>query len=125
MASTTSKRLGAVFACAALLAVGLWLLHRQQQPRLAPSQRPSVAPKPVVAAPVPAVPEPVVEVSPADAVQRANEEVATLRMYEAHAPLRTAAVANPDSPENREVLQTMVMKALRSQGDGSAQVTKP
>lgn len=36
----------------------------------------------------------------------------TMRMYEAHAPLRTAAVANPDSAENREILQTMVTKAL-------------
>jgi hypothetical protein len=71
------------------------------------------------------VPAPVVEVSPVDAAQRANEEAATLRMYEAHAPLRTAAVANPESPENRAVLQTMVMKALRSQGGGSAPVTKP
>lgn len=34
------------------------------------------------------------------------------RMYQAHAPLRTASFANPDSVENRRVLQTMLSKAL-------------
>lgn len=38
--------------------------------------------------------------------------VATDRMIAAHAPLRTPAVANPDSEENRQILQTMVLKAL-------------
>jgi hypothetical protein len=40
------------------------------------------------------------------------EAVGTRRMYGAHAPLRTPAVANPDSEQNRRILQTMVTKAL-------------
>lgn len=40
------------------------------------------------------------------------EVLASVRMYMAHAPLRAPAVANPDSPENREILNTMVLKAL-------------
>lgn len=41
-----------------------------------------------------------------DEVQR------TQQMYLAHAPLRTAEVADPDSATNRRILQTMVEKAL-------------
>lgn len=41
-----------------------------------------------------------------------NEVAATHRMYAAHAPLRAPAVANPDSVQNRQILQTMVNKAL-------------
>jgi hypothetical protein len=33
-------------------------------------------------------------------------------MIAAHAPLRAPAVADPDSPENRVILQTMLSKAL-------------
>jgi hypothetical protein len=40
------------------------------------------------------------------------EIVATRRMYGAHASLRTPEVANPDSAANRQILQTMVTKAL-------------
>lgn len=42
----------------------------------------------------------------------ATEVAATRRMFAAHASLRTAAVANPDSAQNRLILQTMVLKAL-------------
>jgi hypothetical protein len=33
-------------------------------------------------------------------------------MYMAHAPLRDPAVADPDSEQNRQILQSMVTKAL-------------
>lgn len=46
----------------------------------------------------------------ADPVQ--TEVLGTIRMYRAHAPLRTSTVANPDSAENQEILRTMVNKAL-------------
>jgi hypothetical protein len=42
----------------------------------------------------------------------AREAAGTERMYEAHAPLRTPDFANADSAANRQVLQTMVLKAL-------------
>lgn len=46
---------------------------------------------------------------------RPNQEVvATRRMYLAHAPLRQQAIADPDSSENRRILQTMVLKAMRT-----------
>lgn len=33
-------------------------------------------------------------------------------MIQAHAPLRDPRIADPNSPENRQILQAMVMKAL-------------
>ncbi len=42
-----------------------------------------------------------------------NEPDATRRMYAAHAPLRVPEVADPDSETNRQILQTMVQKALQ------------
>jgi hypothetical protein len=36
-------------------------------------------------------------------------------MYMAHASLRTPEVADPDSTTNRQILQTMIAKALRAQ----------
>lgn len=46
--------------------------------------------------------------------------VGTRRMIAAHAPLRTPAVADPDSVENKRILQAMVFKALeRSSSDSS------
>jgi hypothetical protein len=44
--------------------------------------------------------------------QQAEEVAATIRMYLAHAPLRTPEVADPDSKANKQILQTMVLKAL-------------
>ena len=41
-----------------------------------------------------------------------DEELATSRMYAAHVSLRTPEVANADSVTNREILQTMVLKAI-------------
>ena len=42
-----------------------------------------------------------------------TESRATLQMYAAHAPLRAPELANPDSTTNRQILQTMVQKALQ------------
>ena len=50
--------------------------------------------------------------SAASSAASTGEVAATRRMYGAHAPLRTQAVANPDSEQNRQILQTMVTKAL-------------
>jgi hypothetical protein len=36
-------------------------------------------------------------------------------MYAAHAPLRTPEVADPDSAANKQIPQTMVLKALAQQ----------
>ncbi len=41
-----------------------------------------------------------------------SEAQATARMYAAHASLRTPEVADPDSKANKQILQTMVLKAL-------------
>ncbi len=46
------------------------------------------------------------------ALPRIDEVTATRRMILAHAPFRDPKVADPDSVENRHVLQTMVAKAL-------------
>lgn len=40
------------------------------------------------------------------------EVAATRRMYGAHAPLRTPEVSDPDSEQNRLILELMVRKAL-------------
>src|SRR5688572_5336159 len=45
-----------------------------------------------------------------------NAEVrATRAVYIAHAPLRTTEISNPDSEQNRQILQSMVEKALSRQ----------
>jgi hypothetical protein len=57
-------------------------------------------------APPPAVAKPAPPANPA--VMAATE-----RMYLAHASLRTPEVADPDSASNRQILNTMVEKALK------------
>jgi len=44
------------------------------------------------------------------------ESIATRRMYMAHASLRKPEVSNPDSVQNREILEIMVRKALAGNG---------
>lgn len=44
--------------------------------------------------------------------QAADGQAATVRMYAAHASLRTPEVADPDSITNKRILSTMVGKAL-------------
>lgn len=80
-------------------------------------------PQPAAETPKTSLPiEPAVAASPKPAQAAAEttstpaaaipEAVGTRRMYAAHAPLRTPAVADPDSGQNRQILQTMVSKAL-------------
>jgi hypothetical protein len=52
------------------------------------------------------------KISPAPVSLPVAARVGTARMYMAHAPLRVPAVADPDSEENRRILETMVRKAL-------------
>jgi hypothetical protein len=69
----------------------------------------AVAATPAVLTPPPAPPPAVAKPAPP-----ANPAVmaATERMYLAHASLRTPEVADPDSASNRQILDTMVAKAL-------------
>lgn len=87
----------------------------------AASSRPAAAPVAVADAPpttraveisaAPGQPAAIV-FQPAAPAPVQNETAATARMYAAHAPLRTPEVADPDSAANRQILQTMVFKAL-------------
>ena len=72
----------------------------------------AVAAPPAVLTPPPAPPPAVAKpASPANPAAMA----ATERMYLAHASLRTPEVADPDSASNRQILDTMVLKALARQ----------
>ncbi len=48
-----------------------------------------------------------------------SAESGTLMMYRAHASLRTSEVSDPNSEGNRQVLTTMVAKALQNMKGGS------
>lgn len=53
------------------------------------------------------------EIIPSSTPAQCVEEVAaTRRMYASHAPLRAPELVDPDSNTNREILQTMVQKAM-------------
>jgi hypothetical protein len=68
---------------------------------------------------LPATPPP-----PAGEAMTPDREVAaTHRMYLAHAPLRTPEVADPDSKGNRQILQSMVTKALNRAGQNSPAIS--
>ena len=94
-----------------LTGTAVWFLCRRHEPRL-PSKAPQTAaaskPASPVAAPAAAPAQPPAPIPP----QQADEVAATARMYLAHAPLRTPEVSDPDSAANRQILQTMVGKAL-------------
>ncbi len=45
-----------------------------------------------------------------------EQVLATRRMVAAHSPLREPSVADPDSPENKQILQAMLAKALEQPG---------
>lgn len=68
---------------------------------------------PTVAAPsIPAPPLPAAPTVIGESAQIQSETAATARMYAAHAPLRVPEVADPDSASNKQILATMVAKAL-------------
>ena len=72
----------------------------------------AVAATPAVLTPPPAPPPAVAKpASPANPAAMA----ATERMYLAHASLRMPEIADPDSASNRQILDTMVSKALGRQ----------
>ncbi len=92
-------------------------------PAAAPLPAPMPAVPPIAAAPAPEPTVPATEPTPttsattaavqtAPALPHIDEVTATRRMILAHAPLRDPKVADPDSVENRQVLETMVAKAL-------------
>jgi hypothetical protein len=102
---------------AAMAVAALWYLLRVREPakpHVAPVVS-TVSPTPrVEAAPLPSQPpEPAPPATaPTQAITETAEMRATNRMIMAHASLRAPAEANPDSKENREILQTMLSKAL-------------
>jgi hypothetical protein len=83
-----------------------------------PETLPATTPAPAAVLTSPPAPPPAVAkpASPANPAVMA----ATERMYLAHASLRTPEVADPDSASNRQILQTMVEKALSSGASGPA-----
>lgn len=89
----------------------------------------AVAFQPESAAPVgePGTPGASAPATPATPVSLAEQQiVGTHRMYLAHAPLRAAEIADPDSASNRRILQRMVSKALlRSAQPSIATSVKP
>jgi hypothetical protein len=92
-------------------------------PTAAPLPMPTPAAPPISAAqvqeptaptadPTPNSAAPAATIVAAPALPHIDEVTGTRRMILAHAPLRDPRVANPDSVENRQVLQSMVAKAL-------------
>jgi hypothetical protein len=61
-----------------------------------------------------------VHVEVAGSVAPRSEIESTQQMIAAHAVLRDPRVADPDSAENRMILQTMVLKALANRAPSSA-----
>lgn len=103
--------------CVASIAIGLvalvyWSRVKPAAP-VAPELKTAAHLPPAQAKPLElsAVPSTTV-VAPPQHVPLINEVVATERMYMAHVPLRNPEVADPDSENNRRILQTMVVKAL-------------
>jgi len=71
------------------------------------------APMLVAAAEPVEVPSPEqVPLTPEQRALVAQNQQAMLGMISAHRSLRTEAVSDPDSPENRAILQSMIIKAL-------------
>jgi hypothetical protein len=105
-----TSRAKLLFFCLILAAIGAaYSLWSRRQPAPIAVSAPAVptAP-PVVAAQSTVTTPPVPPAAPANPAAVA----ATERMYLAHASLRTPEVADPDSASNRQILQTMVTKAL-------------
>lgn len=103
-----------VLAIALVLLVGLALRYfptkrLTKQPAAVTASAPASPSIPtIVSAPVAEKPVP----APAPVPENKVELIATARMYAAHASLRTPEVADPDSQSNKQILQTMVLKAL-------------
>ncbi|HET7535061.1 MAG TPA: hypothetical protein VFJ90_01305 [Candidatus Didemnitutus sp.] len=70
-------------------------------------------------------PAPVASAAATPPPESKAEELGTARMYAAHAALRVPEVADPDSKTNRQILQTMVSKALARQASQSSPAKNP
>lgn len=53
--------------------------------------------------------------SPDEGIEDSPQVIGSLLMYQAHVSLRQPAINDPDSPENKALLETMVFKALAKQ----------
>ena len=115
----STRRIGTGIACAALVVVtAVWILRQPaDQPveleseSLPGALAPSEPVKPIVYETATG-PEAAVVVSSPPSSPNSAENFATERMVAAHAVLRSPAVADPDAETNRQILNTMVNKAL-------------
>jgi hypothetical protein len=118
-----SKRIIFLSLSGALIAVAWIALRPASQ-----TSKPAVAlTTPTAAAPRLTSPEKLPEppaLPPAPPVNPV-EAAATSRMVEAHSPLRIPEIADPDSGSNRQILQTMVQKALQRNAPNSHLTTAP
>ena len=115
--SSRLRRLALLGAVLALLACWSWLRQASPEDQTASSAPDEPMPAPVVVAEPRVDLDPVVASSipdPAEAEFAATDRqlAGTHHMVAAHAPLRTPEVADPDSSTNREILNSMVTKAL-------------
>ncbi len=108
----TCAKIFVVVIALALAGAAVWFLGRGHRAATSAKDSAPAAATTRPALPIAAVP-PAPEPPPKPlAPQQEAEEAATARMYLAHAPLRVPEVADPDSATNRQILQTMVGKAL-------------
>ncbi|WED66573.1 hypothetical protein PXH66_06885 [Synoicihabitans lomoniglobus] len=129
------KRIFGVFVSALLVAGIAWVLWPDAVVREQPSTTNhdlGDTKRPVVAEETDVVPPQADSVATATAMEPIAKPPGSpseiqlrrsLAMVAAHAPLREEKVANPDSPENRIVLRTMVGKALQGQSKDQARPT--
>ena len=108
-----------IILCAIALAIAVFLLFQKRTASHQPARNETTAsrtPRPAAPAALPFTDEPAGPATPAPvalATPQPDETSATLQMYAAHAPLRVPELADPDSATNRQILQTMVQKALQ------------
>jgi hypothetical protein len=119
------KTLTKVALCAVVLTIAMFLFLQKRTTSRHPTQKEIATSQAMgTTAPIalPSNDEPAAPANPAPvATTQPDEIAATRQMYAAHAPLRTPELADPDSEANRQILQTMVQKALqRRASDASA-----
>lgn len=123
--STNRVRTLLALTVALIAGIAMWYFRSSPAAPLAASVAQISAPEPA-ARPLaePAASAPIVSEAPA--AKDSPEVAATARMYAAHAPLRAPEVANPDSKSNKQILQTMVNKALaQKHGPSSGSTSTP
>ena len=121
------KSLAVITVSVVVVAAVWWYSGRESEP--GPTVRrppPSTSAATTRRLPAPSnVVEPTAAPAPEAATPRSAVEMAgTERMVLAHAPLRTPEVADPDSAANRQILRTMVAKALHNASE-LQDTTKP